>query len=503
MIYNLKTNDVPEELDYHLCIVGGGPAGINIAKEFAGLKTKVLLVESGEFENTSEQENLLDGKGSTDFVEGYGNGYLQHSRLRFFGGASNHWGGMCRPLDEIDFENRDGIKNIGWPFSKSMLEPYYRKAEALLKLGSFKELENREYDWGSFEASNLPLKTPIFQFSALNFGEVFKEDIVNAENIDLIINANLTNIKLTSYNNHVEELVLKALNGNQIKVKPDLFVLACGGIENPRIMLNCNDDIENGIGNDHDLVGKYFMEHPHYPQSAQLLYAENEPLDDTPLYKIIDWIQDTEYATKRYLGLGEEVLKKEGLLNTGFDVIDTKDYDELGDENSTDLAIKHFSDKVWNKKEAPLNLTQTLFLRGEQLPKETNRVELIDRKDQLGLKRVHLVYKVSEEEIANYQRSLEWIAKGFGKQLRGRLRLDLSFDSDMVGGAHHMGTTRMHNNPRKGVVNEHCQVHGIKNFYIAGSSVFPSSGFANPTLTILALSFRLVDHLKAQLNHGK
>ncbi|MDZ7771680.1 MAG: GMC family oxidoreductase [Balneolaceae bacterium] len=130
------------------------------------------------------------------------------------------------------------------------------------------------------------------------------------------------------------------------------------------------------------------------------------------------------------------------------------------------------------------------------MPDASNAVRLTGEKDALGLRKVRLACRVSYREADSYRRSLRLLAGALGRERMGRLRLDLDRASRVDGGAHHMGTTRMSAHPGEGVVNPDCRVHGMDNLYIAGSSVFPTSGFAHPTLTLVALAARLADHLR-------
>jgi choline dehydrogenase-like flavoprotein len=138
----------------------------------------------------------------------------------------------------------------------------------------------------------------------------------------------------------------------------------------------------------------------------------------------------------------------------------------------------------------------------EQTPNPDSRVTLADDTDPLGLRRVRLNWRLTEQErrsfIANIRAlGRELAAAGIGR-LRPLLPDDGLWEKVVGGGSHHMGTTRISDDPKRGVVDRDCRVHGIDNLYVAGSSVFVTSGSANPTLNILALAYRLVDHLKEQ-----
>ena len=140
----------------------------------------------------------------------------------------------------------------------------------------------------------------------------------------------------------------------------------------------------------------------------------------------------------------------------------------------------------------------------EQAPNPASRVRLIEQRDALGMPRVQLEWRLSGLDKRSIRRAHELLARELGRAGLGRLQLMLSEDEhrwppELGGGRHHMGTTRMHRDPARGVVDPDCRVHGVGNLYVAGSSVFPTVGAANPTLTIVALALRLADHLVEQL----
>jgi choline dehydrogenase-like flavoprotein len=138
----------------------------------------------------------------------------------------------------------------------------------------------------------------------------------------------------------------------------------------------------------------------------------------------------------------------------------------------------------------------------EQAPNPRSRVNLHhSKRDQLGLPATQLDWQLSDFDKFSIRRTAELIGIELGRAGLGRVRTDIDEDLSkfpLVETAwHHMGTTRMSENDRTGVVDSACRVHGLSNLYVAGSSVFPTGGRANPTLTIVALAIRLADHLKS------
>jgi choline dehydrogenase-like flavoprotein len=294
-------------------------------------------------------------------------------------------------------------------------------------------------------------------------------------------------------------------NGKRHRVKARQYVLACGAIENVRYLLSSNAVMKTGIGNQHDLVGRFFMEHPHV-DSGHMMVAGEKNMD---LYY-------TSFFTSQQFGLlalAEEYQRQEKLLNYSVHLIPTtieakrfNVFDVIGEDaklvldymNRMDQAIKE------GKKDQRLKTAFYLFsTRIEQAPNPDSRVVLADTTDRYGTRHVKLNWQLSELDKLTILKANLVIGKELGRLGLGRLRLDdwllrqdPAWPDYMGGGPHNMGVTRMSKDPAKGVVDENCRVHGLPNLFIASASVFPTSGSANPTLTIVALAIRLSDHLK-------
>lgn len=498
MIINLSEEEVPDLFNCDVCIAGGGAAGITIARELAGTNLNVILLESGGLERDDETSKLNEGSASGNIV--HGGHYLESSRLRYFGGATNHWGGFCRPLDELDFLKKDWVPNSGWPFTKDTLEPYYRRAEEVVEIGSFAELDHKQNLWGDSLRENQGIRAPFWQFSPpTRFGSRYKEDIEEAENIRLLLKANLTNIRLKDNKEAVDQVQVQSLEGASTAIKPKLLILAGGGIENPRIMLNCRDDMPDGIGNQNGIVGKYFMEHPHIDESGLILTMETEENDD--FWKAFRKQEKDEVEILRFLALNESIQQEEKLLNFCSNITYLAPID---DDNYFPKSVGDLSQQVSFRKSSRPGKPPQISMLGsmaEQMPSETNQVSLTEERDALGMHRVDLKSRVSSDELEIYQRTMEIYGKALGLNKMGRIRIDLDENTHIRGGSHHMGTTRMSDDPKRGVVDKDCKVHGLDNLYIAGSSVFPTAGCANPTLTLLALAVRLSDHVKKEMSH--
>ncbi|MCH2172856.1 GMC family oxidoreductase [Myxococcota bacterium] len=490
-----------------LCIVGAGAAGITLAREFASTGASVLVLEAGGTERRSEDQTLYSGtQTGTLFDERIP--YLSQSRLRYLGGTTNHWAGWCRPLDALDFERRAWIPNSGWPFSRSALEPYYHRACSSVQI--------RPFDYRSDDAVPparrlLPdsddVVTKLYHISPpTRFGEVYGPELVRSPNLTLMLHANAMGLGVDRDASRVEAVRVASLEGNRFEVLPRLVVLATGGIENARILLLSNDVVPRGLGNRHDRVGRYFADHPHLDAGVAILTSGERRL---AIYAQV-LVERIGQQVTAMLSTAPDTQRREQLRNFNLHLRHTQ-ADRAGElahavegHLAQLSALRHRS--VPSEPVRDVGRAEpryfTLDVSCEPTPNPESRVTLSDERDPLGQRRVHLDWKVEEADARSLRRSLELVAREFGHWTAGRARL---FPTEQdpwphaYGGSHHMGTTRMHEDPRQGVVDVNARVHGIENLYVAGSSVFPAFGVANPTLTLLALAIRLSDHLKTQL----
>ncbi|MGB5274632.1 MAG: FAD-dependent oxidoreductase, partial [Flavobacteriaceae bacterium] len=243
-----------------ICIIGAGAAGISMALEWIGGPHKVILLEGGGFEFDEKIQALNDGPST-------GQKYypLQSSRLRYFGGTTGHWAGLCTPFDPIDFSQRDYVPESGWPIGKQDLDPFYAKAHQTLGLGPYQyDLEYWQTSYPDlipFPLDRNIIWNKMWQYSKARFGPLYKETLVQAKNVHLYTYANVVDLKATNNIAVIKEVTIKDHSGKQHRVRAKYFVLACGTIQNTRLLLASNSQASSGLGNGHDLVGRYFMEH--------------------------------------------------------------------------------------------------------------------------------------------------------------------------------------------------------------------------------------------------
>ncbi|MCP4872769.1 MAG: GMC family oxidoreductase [Proteobacteria bacterium] len=502
MLIDTSTLSDGQSLDADVCIVGGGAAGISIARALANTALKVVLLEGGGFAPTERSQELYDGEMATIYREGtsragYDRTYVGRSRLRYFGGTTNHWNGWCRPLEPSDFATRDWVPRSGWPVTRELMDPWYAKARELVEIPEFEE----DHGYGRKPdrrqvclADNADIVTRLFHWSPpTRFGKRWRQPVVDAPNVRLILEANVLRLAGTEGRDAVTHAEVQIEDGPRIQVRAKRFVVSCGGIENARLLLLSE------LGGDN--VGRFFMEHPHVSHVGQIVILDQQGTKGlTDLYfaarkdkraggrsmgvfATSDAFQKEHQSLAFCLQLRDR--KKEKLNKVGKALL------EVGP------TVRDLGTDVEGHPKTPYG--GRLFARGEQVPNPDSRVTLTDETDRLGLRKARLAWQLGDQDLQSIHTSMEAFARHFGSTGIGRVRIKLKSPDEWPktrGGDHHLGTTRMAADPTQGVVDAHCKVHGIDNLYMAGSSVFATSGFANPTFTITALALRLADHLK-------
>ena len=482
-------------IETDLAIIGGGPAGISLALSLAGAPFRVLLLESGGTELDAATQRLYAGtETGVSYIP------LESTRLRYLGGCSNHWGGWCRPLDAVDFEKRDWLPWSGWPFPRSEIEPYFGRAQSLVEAGPF--IYDNSRPWT--KAFGAPLRladggiyTTFFQFSKqrgnvlpTHFGDRYGDDLRRVPNLSVQLHANVTGLRLAHDAKSLARLNVATLSGNRFVVKPKVVVVATGGIETPRLLLASNDVMRAGVGNTHGLVGRFFADHPIPGQTATLVIFDGHI---APYYQLAQAANGTNI---RAAFAPSDSFRRARRLSGALATVEGEvQLDGVGQAALAETAGALGVD-------ASATRAFTLGCGMELAPDPDRRLSLSGEKDALGMPRLKLDMRVSDDDFARYRNALTELGRQLLGARTGMIRLlhrsRAEWLSVMDWGNHHMGTTRMHNDPKQGVVDADMRVHGISNLYVAGSAVFPTYGASNPTLNLLALVLRLADHLKAK-----
>jgi choline dehydrogenase-like flavoprotein len=535
MITDFATSDPASKIKADICIIGAGAAGISAAREFIGTSVRVCLLESGDFDYDDETQDLYEGTSNHQ--------NLTNSRLRYFGGTTNHFVGESSPLDEIDFQKRDWVPHSGWPMKRKDLDPYYRRAHEVMELGPYaygkavwEALRTKPHNFDEER-----FKTYFVQYSGrikegywdwkgpVRFGEAYRKELKAADNVQVLINANVTDIRPNTENSHIENVTIQSLNGAKSIVSAKAYVIACGGIESARILLNSTTRSPRGVGNEHGLVGRFFGSHPYAnigtmlakdPEQMANLYSRFKKFGTAktrPCLRLSESIQKSAKALNIsvYLTGEDDMESGVGAATEAWRQIKQWDFDEnfakqlwAAMADIDEVGAQYFRAQQGKDVIIPVKQAINLWAICEWAPYADSRVVLSDEKDALGLRRVHVNDRISALELHTFKTAAMTVATELSRLGLGRVHLDewiLSEDDrwkDAVtlAGAHHFGTTRMAASPKNGVVDADCKVHSMANLYIASSAVFPTNGYANPTISIVALALRLSDHLKEKFS---
>ena len=497
MLFDLNDGKHHNDSDlFDVCIAGGGMAGISIAVALANKGRRILIVESGGREYDEQSQDLYRGD-----ILGRGYFELDTARLRFLGGSSNHWAGMCRPLDDIDFRAQQHIPHSGWQIDYRDLQPYHRQVCDILEISDdFTDIE--------LPSPSEEIKRIRFRFSEppVRFGEKYLKQLEEDANITFYLNANLVDIRIDEATGKVTQFHVANYRNRSERhgFRARYFVLALGGIENPRMMLASRSQIAAGIGNQNNLVGRYFSEHFQLLAGYYVAEEETWPFEDDVVY----------------LAPTEVFQKDMRIANAGIRL-------ELGNFGLSHEAKEHirevlcYSDIIadyvrvfreFNCNGRPVGVG-SIHVASEQVPNAHSRITLTNQTDTFGLPTVALDWRVVDIDRKTVVESVNAVARYLARQKYGNIKLadwilndnveipdvdELSgyYHTSGVGaGYHHMGTTRMSSSPETGVVDKDLRVFGHDNLFIAGSSVFATSGHANPSFTLLQLALRLSDHL--------
>jgi len=513
--------------DWDVCIIGSGPAGAVMAAELSGNGLRIVVLESGGH----VRQDFAD---ALDEVESVGWPRVEDQwlvRNRIVGGASHTWSGRCVPFDAIDYEARAWVPHSGWPVTAGEVRPYLDRAAPYLGI-SFGTGYNDEGFWKIVQRQR-----PVAMFDEARLRSyywAFSRDPDNArehmrlgnhlprwagDDVTLVTNATVCEIAANEDATLAEAVEIAAPDGTRYRLAARFIFVCAGGIETPRLLLCSNTSLPAGLGNARDQVGRYLMDHlrgpvasfplagtrnlrkqfGHYRTAGGQVFVHGMQMSeaiqrDEALVNTTAWLEgritpdDPYNALKRWARLKPElpadalnVARNLGLLARG-----VQDYF---------IARNGLSRKIER-----LNLVAMC----EQLPDADSRVTLTEQRDRLGVPRARIDWRVHEQEDRSLRRIMGLVAEEFSRLglpvpvADGWIKDDAPLPADFRDVAHPTGTARMGRDPASSVVDENCLVHGMKNLYVAGSAVFPTSSHANPTQMIVALAIRLADELKCQ-----
>ena len=507
-----------------VCIIGAGAAGITVAREFLGTHFTVLVLESGGLDNEAVIQKLNESE-----VVGLPHAGVEKGRVRAFGGSTIAWGGQNLRLGAFDFQKRSWVPNSGWPITLQDIEPYYDRAERVLQLGPnirYQDLCARAgVEPLAFDSDKLYLGCSLWSPSP-NFGTTYRKELREARNISVILHANVTEIVTNQAATTVDRIEVRTLSGKKGTARARFYIICCGGIESARLLLASDRVEQQGVGNKRDLVGRYFQDHVH------IWYNDIVTTNRKRLQNSCEsfFIRGRKYAP--LIALSERIQAEKQLVRIHGTVIFWMEADSsvaaaktlfravrgktlpplgelrhlLGNSLADPGELLGIAYRYYVQKRAGTPKRGRVYLAAlcEMAPDPNSRITLSEIRDQLGTRRARIDWRVGElerrtasEYIRTIANELERLGVGtYDLKQAALLDDERAWVKMATDNNHHMGTTRMHESDKLGVVDSNCQVHGIDNLYIGSSAVFPSSGSSYPTLTILALCIRVADRLK-------
>lgn len=542
-------------IDADLCILGGGSAAIAVALEYMKSGRTVVVLPGGGPNQTASAIDLYRGRVDRPRTHEP----LEENRLRMWGGTTTVWGGRCIPFDSIDFEERAWVPDSGWPIGLDELKDYIARANELSEAGKAdfdarsvfpekqKELlrgfDNKNFATWPMERWSIPT----------DYSKRYRADLEAASNVRVLMHSHGIHLQMDPGGTRLAHVVAACKPGRSFKIHARQTVLACGALENARLLLAAKDVLPEGIGNRHDLVGRYYQSHRfgvcgyvklHDP-NKDFMYEFEKDADGVYCRRRF-WLTpeaQEEHKTVNVIGfffrsVSDESEHRNAMVSLVMLVKTLLGGAKMGPKRLYKIIrdqrrelLSHFwivlkdgpsifgqvatvvYTRFIQKRRLPIVLPPKklnhfpLFYQTEHAPLRESRV-LLDHSscDDFGMPRLEASIRFSEVDYHTIRTFVHLFKQRLEESGLGTFHLseaEMEFlahpeRKKFNSNAHNIGTTRMANSPETGVVDTDCKVHGIENLYVAGASVFPTSGHANPTLMLIALALRLGEHLRSK-----
>jgi choline dehydrogenase-like flavoprotein len=510
-----------EEIKTTVCVVGSGPAGAFVAVELAKNEIDVLVLEAGTHEVDSSTDEMLDQ------VVVSGHADLNFGFSRQFGGSSNLWSGRVASLEPIDIAKRDWIPFSGWPFGYSELHRYYAQVLEIMDI-PYSELldikQNRSKEFFPIFDQNiyhgLDIKRFCWNDPPFNTGSYLRENSSGHGNrLRYCMGAKVRRLYQTHDGRLITHVEMILPDGNTMFVSAKIFVIAAGGLETPRILFNSDSVYFEGIGNRHGVLGKYLQTHP--KADMGILVLNHKILTNSPLFS--DQSRNG-YRVRFGLGLNPDTQKKLESLNHYVQLSPLLEYQTTrlfeAFKGSSALKLPFINRSRFLRGGLPrlglivfeaigriarLQQRARMFvLRGflDQFPDPANHVSRSQRLDSHGDPMIDINWSFSSRDKKTVVSFFNHLDSVFRTHRLGHIETNIANMEEWPLTAihsHFIGTTRMGEISTHAVVDPDCRVFGTNNLYISGPSTWPTGGYANPFLTIAALSLRLGSHLLSRL----
>lgn len=503
-----------------VCIVGGGAAGVTIAKTLVDRGIDVCLLEAGGRKTEQMQQALLDGESIGAPIR------LDEGRFRRLGGATGSWTGRCAELDPIDFERRDWVPGSGWPIGLDDLKPYYRAAEAMCGFEEPWRKHVPEFErLAGLDMADDAIEPFLWRFAPngrnryQDWGIRYLAELRWSRRAKLILHASLTRIEDSADDNRIHAIVADSPGGASVRVEAQHFILCCGGIENARLLLNAAIVGKGPLRAVGQTTGHYFMQHPRVKVAEVALQPAGIGLQ-TLLNRFVVR-SGTEYETGFVLRDSQQ--RSEGLLNASAVIRYAPRPGSLRDalrqlrEGTPLRNIRLLPPPqgiqpgdvcrdLWRHARGMQPILAdpiaTIIVDVEQAPDPASRIALAESKDRFGLNKVRVDWRIADLERRTVAHFTGRIREMFARRGWGSLVPIAGLDKSggltpehLMESYHHIGATRMSATPATGTADADCRIHQLANLHVCGASVMPTGGHANPTFTIVALALRLADRI--------
>ena len=555
MILDAKNIENLARLTTDVCIVGSGAAGITLAVELKRCNIDVVVLTGGRERETSADRDLYRGVADVE----HPHEPLEENRRRVFGGTTVAWGGRCIPLEPIDFASRPWIPNSGWPVPYAEIRPHFDRAMELCEAGPFsfdagavfssdRAALLDDFDDEDITTSNLERWSP-----PTNFAKRYGAELRQAPSLRVLLGGHAVHIQLDKNGRSVKHVVASAGGEHKFFVTGRSYVLAAGGLENPRLMLNSDDIHTAGIGNSAELVGRFYMSHL-TGVAEKIIMADPRPVlrsafekDQAGVYCRRRFALTPRAQTEYQVGNAIATLHRPAISNAihrdpmfsaaflakhyrgvvsrsgpGAVLAELRASSDIQREHWKVIASTRFDSiseiarilrqrylvkrRLPSVLAAPTAAEHHISYQTEHAPSPDSRVILSGERDAFGMRRITVRPAFSSVDVETIVELHRLLASRFDKTGLGRVEFDEArlrehisdYPRQFNSQAHHLGTTRMSHRPESGVVDANCEVHDVHGLFLMGGSVFPTGGHANPTLTIVALSIRLAAHLAKQ-----
>ena len=524
-----------------ITVIGSGPAGLAVALACADAGRSVLVLESGQRGDDRGVAALSDA----EIVDPDRHMLMALAVRRGLGGTSSWWGGRAVPLDEVDFSPRFTAQGASWPIAYGDMVLEHAAAAEFFGLGS----AQFEAPSGDFVLPDGVRTTDLEAWCPeINVARLHKRRLEAVGGPCILVGATVVGLEFSD-TGCVVGLEIATPDGRR-KLATKAVVIACGGLETTRLLLVAQRAHPHLFGGPNGPLGRYYMGHISGKIASLALTRSSDA-------EYFDFSREPGRAfVRRRVTFEKQTLIDHGIQNVSFWFDNPPFYDATHRSGILSLVylallfppvgrrilseavrISHtgppprrYLAHAWNIFGAPLETASTalrilheryspqsrkpgfiirnsaaryaLHYHGEQRPNAESRVTLANSVDALGMPRLKIDLRYAKEDVASIIAAHDHLANALAESGKGRLDFwDAPGDrarrveDQARDGFHQIGTTRMSAKPEEGVTDGDCRVHGLDNLYVASSSVFPTSGQANPTFATVALALRLAQHL--------